>query len=233
MGIVRESFVMFKNWADAIDCLPVKYQLECFKAVTKYGLTGLIPDNLSPVVKALILSFSVGMENNIARYRASVANGRLGGRPPKNQEKTKETQPEKDVKKITQENLDKPSRTQENLEEPNHNLNDNDNVNVNVNIEREKREKFFQSLSQNFKKLSINVNEENFNVNKFDIDKLFSAIRESSFLQGSSLLFIINNYDKVISGYYKTFKVEKETHFAMREKGIDNVYDNLDDDIEI
>lgn len=123
MGIIRDSFVMFTNWVEAIEALPEEFQLECFKAVSKYGLTGEIPEGISPITKALLISFSKGMENNIARYHASVENGKKGGRPRK--------EPSTEIK-----NLEKPSKTQENLEEPTRNLNVNVNVNdcVNENV---------------------------------------------------------------------------------------------------
>lgn len=124
MGIIRDSFVMFKNWAEAINALPEDYQLESYKALASYGISGEIPEGISAVAKAMLISFSTGMENSILRYNASVENGKKGGRPRKEE---------------TQENLEKPSETQENLEEPkndlgsvrlkNKNLNVNDNVN--------------------------------------------------------------------------------------------------------
>ncbi len=135
MGIIRDSFVMFKNWSDAINALPEEYQLECYKAVVSFGINGVMPEGLSPVATAMLISFSKGMENNIARYNASVENGKKGGRPPKNEnlEKPRETQ----------ENLDEPSKENKNLDKPNHNLNVNvnDNVNVNNNIKEEEKEK--------------------------------------------------------------------------------------------
>lgn len=122
MGLIRDSFVMFKNWSEAIDALPEEYQLECYKAVAKYGLTGEIPEDISPITKAMLISFSVGMENSICRYNASVENGKKGGRPKKETQGNQETQ----------QNLEKPDKTQQNQTEPTQNLNVNDNVNVNV-----------------------------------------------------------------------------------------------------
>lgn len=125
MGIIRDSFVVLRNWADAINALPEEYQLETFKALFKYGMTGEIPEGLSAVSNAMLVSFSVGMENNIKRYNASVNNGKLGGRPKKeNQE-----QPDNE-----NENLKKPNKTQENQTQPNTNLNDNVNDNENDNV---------------------------------------------------------------------------------------------------
>lgn len=128
MGIIRDSFVMFKNWSEAIEALPDEYQLECYKAVAKYGLTGEIPEDISPVSKAMLISFSVGMENNITRYNASVENGKKGGRPKK---ETKETEENLTEQNKTQQNLEKPTKTQENLTEQTQNLNVNVNDNVN------------------------------------------------------------------------------------------------------
>lgn len=143
MGIIRDSFIIFKNWADAIDALPQRYQLECYKGLMHYGTTGEMPAKLSPVSKALLVSFSVGMENSIGRYMASVENGKKGGRPPKNKNLENLEKP-----RITQDNLTKPSNnlekpriTQQNLDEPNPNLNVNVNDNVNDNNKKENVEK--------------------------------------------------------------------------------------------
>lgn len=128
MGIIRDSFVMFKNWHEAIEALPEEYQLETYKALSKYGLTGEMPEEISPVTKAILISFSKGMENNIARYNASVENGKKGGRPKKEQSDEENEQPS-----CKNENLEKPNKTQENQNEPNQNLNVNVNDSVNVN----------------------------------------------------------------------------------------------------
>lgn len=118
--MIRDSFVVLKTWGEAIKALPQEYRLECYEALFQYGLTGEIPEGISPIANALLISFSRGMENSIARYHASVENGKKGGRPKK--------EPSPEIK-----NLEKPRKTQENLEEPNQNLNVNENVNVNVN----------------------------------------------------------------------------------------------------
>ena len=148
MGMIRESFILFKNWTDSIEALPDEYQLEAYKALTKYGLTGEMPEDTSAVVKAILISFSVGMTNNIARYHASVENGKKGGRPKKEQPSNKIEQPS-----CENENLEKPRKTQENLTQPSHNLNVNDNVNVNGNV----------NVSELVKKQKINIFEDYIN----------------------------------------------------------------------
>lgn len=138
MGIIRESFVIFKNWAEAIEALPDDYQLEAYKALVKYGLTGEIPTEISAFVKSLLISFSTGIEKSILRYATSVENGKLGGRPSKSITKTCDKIEEKS--KITQENLTEPNQTYNNQTEPTPNLNDNKSYNK-YNIKEINKEK--------------------------------------------------------------------------------------------
>ncbi len=77
----RESFIIFKNWTNAINALPEENQLETYKALVEYGFSGQMPENLSPVVNAMLLCFAAGMEKNINRYNSRVENGKKGGRP--------------------------------------------------------------------------------------------------------------------------------------------------------
>ena len=129
MGMIRDSFVVLKTWGEAIKALPEEYRLECYESLFQYGLTGEMPEDISAIAKALLISFSRGMENNIARYHASVENGKKGGRPKKEQPSEENEEPS-----CENENLEKPRKTQENLNQPNHNLNVNDNVNVNEDV---------------------------------------------------------------------------------------------------
>ena len=133
MGIIRDSFVILKNWAAAIEELPEEYQLETYKALMSYGLTGQMPENVSAITKAMLVSFSVSMENNIKRYNANIENGKRGGRPKKEEPENDTFEAEEENKtQETQENPTKPKKTQLNPRKPNPNLNVNENVNVNV-----------------------------------------------------------------------------------------------------
>ena len=58
----RESFIIFKNWTNAINALPEENQLETYKALVEYGFSGQMPENVSPVVNAMLLCFSTGLE---------------------------------------------------------------------------------------------------------------------------------------------------------------------------
>ena len=117
---MRDSFVFYASFYEAISNLPGETQLEVYNALCKYALLGELPE-LSPIAKAMFTVMRPVMDAASARYEASVANGKKGGRPKKeNLEK-----PSNNLKGLETENLEKPSR---NLK-----VNDNDNDNVNDN----------------------------------------------------------------------------------------------------
>ncbi len=119
---MKDSFVFYASFYEAISNLPGDTQLEVYNAICKYALLGEPPE-LSPIAKAMFTVMRPVMDAASARYEASVANGKKGGRPKKeNLEK-----PSENLKGLETGNLEKPSP---NL---NVNVNDNDNVNVNVN----------------------------------------------------------------------------------------------------
>jgi hypothetical protein len=120
---MKDSFVFYASFYEAISNLPGETQLEVYNAICEYALLGELPE-LSPIAKAMFTVMRPVMDAASARYEASVANGKKGGRPKKeNLEK-----PSNNLKGLETENLEKPSP---NL---NVNVNDNDNVNVNDNV---------------------------------------------------------------------------------------------------
>ena len=106
---------------------------------------------------------------------------------------------------------------------------DNDNENDNDNDNERDNDGFATSLSQRFPNIGQDVCVENFFGDK---DKLFQEIEKSNFLKSANLSFIIDNYDKVMSGKYATFKPQKDsgmaTHRYTREQ-LNNAFDNLDE----
>ena len=127
----RESFVIFKNWVEAIEALPEENRYETFKALADYGLSGEMPENVSQITRALLCSFSAGVERNLERYQSRVENGKKGGRPKKikkdcNKDKNLEetcdnlkTEQNLEKPRKTEQNLEKPNKTEQNLEKPN------------------------------------------------------------------------------------------------------------------
>ena len=125
---MKDSFVFYKSFYDAIKKIPEEYQLELYNAILSYSLEGIEPNNLSPIAEAMFILIKPNIDSSQKRYEASVENGKKGGRPLK---KTQE-EPDENLDKTQQkpnQNLD------ETQEEPDENLNVDvdDNVDVNVN----------------------------------------------------------------------------------------------------
>lgn len=111
----KDGFIFYKSFYDSINALDESMQLEVYKALAEYGLTGEMGDDLSPIAKALLTAMIPTIDNANKRYVASVENGKKGGRPKKNKEVVQEI---KENLEKPKQNLNKPSR---NLKEPNPN----------------------------------------------------------------------------------------------------------------
>ena len=125
---MKDSFVFYKSFYDAIKKIPEEYQLELYNAILSYSLEGIEPNNLSSIAEAMFILIKPNIDSSQKRYEASVENGKKGGRPLK---KTQE-EPDQNLNETQQkpnQNLD------ETQEEPDQNLNVDvdDNVDVNVN----------------------------------------------------------------------------------------------------
>lgn len=111
----KDGFIFYKSFYDSINALDESMQLEVYKALAEYGLTGEMGDDLSPIAKALLTAMIPTIDNANKRYVASVENGKKGGRPKKNKEVVQKI---KENLEKPKQNLNKPSR---NLKEPNPN----------------------------------------------------------------------------------------------------------------
>lgn len=86
----KDGFIFYKSFYDSINALDESMQLEVYKALAEYGLTGEMRDDLSPITKALLTAMIPTIDNANKRYVASVENGKKGGRPKKNKEVVQE-----------------------------------------------------------------------------------------------------------------------------------------------
>ena len=124
--MVRESFVFFKSFWEAIQEIPDdKDKLDCFMLIVKYGLNSEDEPSIKGLPRAIFSMAKPVIDNAVKRYDTSVENGKKGGRPKEDKEPNK--------------NLKKPNHNLGvsvglNLKEPDHNLNDNVNVNENDNV---------------------------------------------------------------------------------------------------
>ncbi len=111
---MKDSFVFYRSFYESIKSLDKDLQIEIITAICEYSLNE-IEMELSPVANAIFRLIKPNIDNATKRYKASVENGKRGGRPKKQE---------------TEKNLEKPN---DNLEKPNDNLEKpNDNLNVDV-----------------------------------------------------------------------------------------------------
>jgi hypothetical protein len=125
---MKESFVFYHEWAEAIKDLPDEDRLEIYEAIVAYSETGEEPD-LYGAAKLAFKFIKPQIDRNSEKYEKraerSRENGKRGGRP-KN--------PENPVGFLGfHEKPRKPDNVNVNDNE-NVNVNDNDNVNENVNV---------------------------------------------------------------------------------------------------
>lgn len=121
----KKSFIVYEDWQLAIDAFDEDVQNEVRKAIFFYGIGRPTPD-LSPIAQGVFAMVRTQMDNNTLKHEEKrirmQENGQKGGRPKKDDTKTKENQNNQKVS-----------------EEPNgknktYNVNDNVNVNDNENV---------------------------------------------------------------------------------------------------
>ena len=89
---MRNSFVFYSSWWEAIKNLPREIQGEVLTAIIEYGLTGETTESLKPITKALLALVMPQIDSNNKKYE----NGSKGGRPatkPKPSQNQTETKP--------------------------------------------------------------------------------------------------------------------------------------------
>ena len=73
--IVRESMVFYRGWAEGIEDLDEKDQLEAFWNLIRYGLDGTEPTNKGPA-RSVFRVAKPQIDANNARYQNSLKGGR-------------------------------------------------------------------------------------------------------------------------------------------------------------
>lgn len=124
---MRNSFVFYGSWWEAIKNLPRDVQGDVLTAIIEYGLYGETTEQLKPIAKAMLAMAKSQIDINNQRFENSKKGGRK--KPNENQTETK-TKP-------------KPNQT-ETKHEPNGNQNETKTepiiCNVNDNVNEEKKE---------------------------------------------------------------------------------------------
>ena len=157
----RDSFVFYKSFYEAIKNIPEEEQLKLYNAICEYSLFDIIPNLPDGIAKAMFILMKPNIDNANARYKASVENGKRGGRPRKKQG-------ENNLDKTQQKPNNNLDKTQQ---KPKQNLNDNVDVDVNVNdnnnnISKKATTKFkkptIEEVQNYCKERNNNINAESF-----------------------------------------------------------------------
>lgn len=114
---MKESFVFYRSFYEAITEVPEESQLELFKAICEYSLNNKLPKLENKISRVIFKLIKPNIDSAKARYAASVENGKKGGAPKGNQNARKQ-----------------PKTTQE---QPKNNLNVDGDVDDNVDVNGE------------------------------------------------------------------------------------------------
>lgn len=83
---MRDSFIFYRSFYDAIKELPRDVQGEIYTAIMEYSLYGKETENLKPIARSIFTLMKPQIDVNNRRFE----NGKKGGRPKGKQEETKE-----------------------------------------------------------------------------------------------------------------------------------------------
>ena len=102
----KQGFIVLPSYYEAVMMIEdEKLRLEAWDTLMSYGMEGVLPDNLNPMVKMLMKALQPTIDNTKRRYEASVENGKKGGAPRGNQNarkkqpKTTQEQPKNNLNK--------------------------------------------------------------------------------------------------------------------------------------
>lgn len=81
--MVRDSFVFYRSFFEAISLMPTEIQAEVYPALVEYALNGKEPKQLSDIAKGVFILVRPNIDTSIQRKENGKKFGKLGGRPPK------------------------------------------------------------------------------------------------------------------------------------------------------
>lgn len=96
----KKSMVFYRSFLDAVEEMPETSQLPLMKAIIKYALDGITPDNLDDYCRPVFKAIQPTIDEAIQRYQKNKENGQLGGRPKKGDTQTDERKRPKTANEI-------------------------------------------------------------------------------------------------------------------------------------
>lgn len=106
---MASGIVFLPSYYEAIRPLPDQERLMMYDAILDYGLSGVEPDGLPPILAGYFALLRPNIDSTVRRYDSSVKNGKKGGRPKKPTKNPRETQPEPIRNLDKEKDLDKDS----------------------------------------------------------------------------------------------------------------------------
>ena len=208
--IMRNSFVFYGSWWEAIKNLPRDVQGDVLTAIVEYGLSGETTEQLKPITKAMLAMVKPQIDANNKRFE----NGKKGGRPNNSGTKLK-------LKNNQTETKQKPSENQP--ETYNVICNNEECNNVDINKESSYEDKKDPTPRTQFDKFNDWLKENTPNVCKLQkqvTEEQYRKIREKySHKQLVDILLAMENYKELTKKYtsvYLTF-----LKWAKKEYGTD------------
>lgn len=101
---MRDGFIFYASWLEAIKNLPREMQGEVLTAIIEYGLYGETTETPKPITSAMLAMVKPQIDVNNKRYE----NGKKGGRPPKSETKSKPNQNQTKTKEKPNETKSEP-----------------------------------------------------------------------------------------------------------------------------
>ena len=220
----NKAFIFYRSFMEVIEEIPDEIKkAKAYKVIVEYGLDGIKPKrNEDFIIKVIFKQAKPQIDANLKRYKNCVKNGKKGGAPKGNSNAKK-----KNNQETTKE---QPENNQETT------LKDKDKDKVKDKY-KERDKSLYENLSLKYPKLLLDFeNLKDVDLTTYNIEQLEKAIEESEYLQSANLSFILNNYDKVISGYYRTIKPDKSEQPKSRnydnreysEEDYNNLFTDLD-----
>ena len=204
---MRESFVFYASWLEAIKNLPREMQGEVLVAIVEYGITGEMPADLKPIAKALMAMVKPQIDANRVKYE----NGKKGGRKPNENQTETKTKPNGNQNETKEE---------PNLTKPEPNVNVNVYVNDNDNIEKESKKKNVRFSPPTIEEVKQFIAEKGYSVNA---ESFFSYYESNGWMVGRNKM---KKWQAAVAKWHNTNYGEPKAELGMILRDEKNKYDN-------
>lgn len=238
--MARDTFIFYRDWLNALNDMPEDVQLEIYKSIAKYALDGELYE-LSQFAKIAFNFVKPQIDRDIEKYNKVVernrANGKLGGRKPKQTEENQENPLgylETQKTQVNPKNLDNDN------EYDNDNYNDNEDEINNNKLDSYKEEptkhdkvpykeivgKYNSLLGGKLPRVTVITDKRKKSMNTCvkqfgieSIDTVFNNVLNSPFLTGDNnkgwkcdfdFIFTASKYVKIMEGNYNGTKKEED-----------------------